>query len=91
MTVYSYVLDEQEVKVEKIGEETYVVRVICKKGDHQTKLVSILGLFEDKGLNVLQAKVSCKYYFTMDAIVAPLNKLALDVTQLTQLINKAIV
>ncbi|KAK0579840.1 hypothetical protein LWI29_032309 [Acer saccharum] len=78
-----------EVKVEKIGE-TFLVKVICKKGD-QNKLVSILEVFDEMGVNVVQASVSCNYYFSMEAIVAPQNPAeAMDVRQVIQLISKAI-
>ncbi|KAK1557053.1 hypothetical protein Q3G72_017005 [Acer saccharum] len=90
---YIYLMEHiqvpEEVKVEKIGE-TFLVKVICKKGD-QNKLVSILEVFDEMGVNVVQASVSCNYYFSMEAIVAPQNPAeAMDVRQVIQLISKAI-
>lgn len=75
--------------MEKIGE-TFLVRVICKKGD-ENKLVSILAVFDEMGFNVVQASVSCNYYFAMEAIVAAQNPEALDVREVTQVISKAII
>ena len=43
------------------------MRVRCKKG--QNLLVSILETFEEMGLNVLQARVSCACLLTIEAIV----------------------
>ncbi|GFZ07129.1 uncharacterized protein LOC130755179 [Actinidia eriantha] len=64
---YLYLINHiQEVKVEKIGGE-FLVRVRCKKG--QNLLVSILDTFEEMGLNVLQAKVSCTCLLSIEAIV----------------------
>ncbi|KAK3206818.1 hypothetical protein Dsin_020864 [Dipteronia sinensis] len=90
---YIYLMEHiqvpEEVKVEKIGE-TFLVKVICKKGD-ENKLVSILEVFDEMGVNVVQASVSCNYYFSMEAIVAAQNPAeAMDVRQVTQLISKAI-
>ncbi|KAI9197598.1 hypothetical protein LWI28_001333 [Acer negundo] len=86
---YIYLMEHiqvpEEVKVEKIGE-TFLVKVICKKGD-ENKLVSILEVFDEMGVNVVQASVSCNYYFSMEAIVAPQNPAeAMDVRQVIQLI-----
>lgn len=57
---------QKEVKVEKAGKG-FLVRVICEKGGE--KLVSILEVFEEMGLIVLHARVSCNFYFAMEAIV----------------------
>nr|XP_011460625.1 PREDICTED: uncharacterized protein LOC105350388 isoform X2 [Fragaria vesca subsp. vesca] len=80
----------KEVKVEKI-EEGFRVRVTCEKADDT--LVSILEAFDEMGLNILQAKVSCNSYFAMEAIAAheaQNQEYKLDVTGVTQAIIKAI-
>lgn len=74
--------------MEKI-EASFHVRVTCEKaGD---TLVSILDAFDEMGLNILQAKVSCNSYFAMEAIAAHVsqNQHKLDVTDITQAIIKA--
>ncbi|XP_062011233.1 uncharacterized protein LOC133727852 [Rosa rugosa] len=79
----------EEVKVEKI-EEGFHVRVTCEKAEDT--LVSILEAFDEMGLNILQAKVSCNSYFSMEAIaahVAQNQEYKLDVTDVTQAIIKA--
>ncbi|THG07666.1 hypothetical protein TEA_009615 [Camellia sinensis var. sinensis] len=75
-----------EVKVEKVGEE-FLVRVTCKKG--QDVLVSILEAFEEMGLNVLQARVSCNYFLNIEAIVKAQDQ-GIDVREITQAVHKAI-
>ncbi|CAI9782085.1 unnamed protein product [Fraxinus pennsylvanica] len=63
---YQYLVNHiQEVKVEKDGTR-YVVRVTCKKGEDL--LVSIIEAFEEMNLNVLEAKVTSKHFFGMEAI-----------------------
>ncbi|KAK9267566.1 hypothetical protein L1049_009994 [Liquidambar formosana] len=76
----------QVVKVEKIGTR-FLVRVTCKKG--RDVLVSILEALDEIGLNVLQARVSCNYYFAMEAITEAQAQ-ALDVGDVTQTVLKAI-
>lgn len=73
--------------MEKVGEK-FLVRVICKKGENS--LVSVLEVLDEVGLNVLQASVSCKYFFAMEAIAVAQNQQAVDVREVTQLILKAI-
>ncbi|KAJ9690736.1 hypothetical protein PVL29_013076 [Vitis rotundifolia] len=77
----------QEVKVEKINGKGFLVRVSCKKG--QDLLVSILEAFEDMGLNVLQARVSCNHGFGMEAVVEAEDQ-ALDGRAVTEAVLKAI-
>lgn len=77
----------QQVKVEKINGKVFLVRVSCKKG--QNILVSVLEAFEEMGLNVLQAKVSCNYGFGMEAIVEAEDQ-ALNVRAVTEAVLKAI-
>ncbi|KAF5943926.1 hypothetical protein HYC85_018003 [Camellia sinensis] len=77
---------KSEVKVEKVGEE-FLVRVTCKKG--QDVLVSILEAFEEMGLNVLQARVSCNYFLNIEAIVKAQDQ-GIDVREITQAVHKAI-
>ncbi|KAK6154789.1 hypothetical protein DH2020_009037 [Rehmannia glutinosa] len=57
----------KEVKVEKLGTGYLLVMVTCKKGGEM--LVSILEAFEKMNLNVVQARVTCKHFFGMEAIV----------------------
>ncbi|CAA0817803.1 Unknown protein [Striga hermonthica] len=57
----------QEVKVEKIGMGYLLVRITCKKGEKL--LVSILEAFEEMNVVVLQAKLTSKHFFGMEAIV----------------------
>lgn len=75
------------MKVEKIGEN-FIVRVRCNKGEN--RLVSILEAFEEMGLIVRQANVSCNYYFAMEAIAVPQNpQQALEARDVAQVILKA--
>ncbi|PIN21432.1 hypothetical protein CDL12_05856 [Handroanthus impetiginosus] len=74
----------QEVKVEKLGTGYLIVRVTCKKGEEM--LVSILEAFEEVNLNVIQARVTCKHFFGMEAIV----KADIDATILNEVILKVI-
>ncbi|KAL6198281.1 hypothetical protein ACLB2K_028073 [Fragaria x ananassa] len=79
----------KEVKVEKI-EEGFRVRVTCEKAEDT--LVSILEAFDEMGLNILHAKVSCNSYFAMEAIAAreaQNQEYKMDVTDVTQAIIKA--
>lgn len=75
--------------MEKI-EEGFRVRVTCEKAEDT--LVSILEAFDEMGLNILHAKVSCNSYFAMEAIAAheaQNQEYKLDVTDVTQAIIKA--
>lgn len=75
--------------MEKI-EEGFHVRVTCEKAEDT--LISILEAFDEMGLNILQAKVSCNSYFSMEAIaahVAQNQEYKLDVTDVTRAIIKA--
>ncbi|KDP21128.1 hypothetical protein JCGZ_21599 [Jatropha curcas] len=76
-----------KVKVEKAGKG-FIVKVICEKGED--KLVSILEVFEEMGLTVLHAKVSCNLYFVMEAIVVAEEQTVLDVKNATQAVLEAI-
>ncbi|XVE51493.1 hypothetical protein DITRI_Ditri02bG0046100 [Diplodiscus trichospermus] len=78
----------KEVKVEKIGE-VFVVKVTCNKGAGD-KLVSILEAFDELGLNVLQARVSCTHFFAMEAIAVAQDKQSTDTKVVTQAVLKAI-
>ncbi|KAJ6364349.1 hypothetical protein OIU76_029322 [Salix suchowensis] len=78
----------KEVKVEK-AEKGVLVRVTCEKGGD--KLVSILEVFEEMGLVVLNARVSSNMYFAMEAIVvAEEEQHALHVKSITEAVIKAI-
>ncbi|KAF9683693.1 hypothetical protein SADUNF_Sadunf04G0040800 [Salix dunnii] len=81
-------LPKREVKVEK-AEKGLLVRVTCEKGGD--KLVSILEVFEEMGLAVLNARVSSNIYFAMEAIVvAEEEEHALNVKSITEAVIKAI-
>uniref|UniRef100_A0A3N7EZG3 Plant bHLH transcription factor ACT-like domain-containing protein n=1 Tax=Populus trichocarpa TaxID=3694 RepID=A0A3N7EZG3_POPTR len=78
----------KEVKVEK-AEQGLLVRVTCEKGGD--KLVSILEVFEEMGLVILNARVSSNLFFAMEAIVvADQEQHALHVKSITQAVTKAI-
>ena len=47
---------KQDVKIEKVGAGTFMVRVTCEKGGDN--LVAILKAFDEMCLNVQQARVS---------------------------------
>lgn len=77
------------MKVEKI-EEGFHVRVKCEKA--KDTLVSVLEVFEEMGLNVVQARVSCNNNFSMEAIAAVADgesKDQMDVRVVTQAILRA--
>ncbi|XP_010999779.1 PREDICTED: uncharacterized protein LOC105107524 isoform X1 [Populus euphratica] len=81
-------LPKKEVKVEK-AEQGLLVRVTCEKGGD--KLVSILEVFEEMGLVILNARVSSNLYFAMEAIVvADQEQHALHVKSIAQAVIKAI-
>ncbi|MBA0812036.1 hypothetical protein Gohar_026034 [Gossypium harknessii] len=78
-----------EVKVEKINGEQFVVRVACNKGGD--KLVSILEVFDELGLNVVQARVSCRHFFSMEAIIGVgQDQKTSDMKDITDAVLKAI-
>ncbi|KAL4291185.1 hypothetical protein GQ457_14G009060 [Hibiscus cannabinus] len=79
----------KEVKVEKIGQE-FVVRVSCcnKGGD---KLVSVLSAFDELGLDVVRASVSCGgHLFSMEAIAVAQGQQTSGVRDITRAVIKAI-
>ncbi|KAK6793257.1 hypothetical protein RDI58_006710 [Solanum bulbocastanum] len=78
----------QEVKVEKFIGTRFLVKVTCKKG--KDVLVSILEVFEDMKLIVVQARVTSRYFFGMEAIVEAENEATLDVRALTRALQMAI-
>ncbi|KAK8551459.1 hypothetical protein V6N13_119917 [Hibiscus sabdariffa] len=86
-TLLKHIEIPKEVKVEKVGEE-FVVKVSCNKGGD--KLISILEVFEELDLNVLQAKVSCSHFFAMEAIAVARDQQTTDIKEVTQAILKAI-
>jgi len=73
--------------VEK-GEKGFIVRVTCEKGGD--KLVSILEVFEEMGLTVSHARVSCNLYLSMEAIVVAEEERALHAKSIAQAVTKAI-
>ncbi|XP_015069211.1 uncharacterized protein LOC107013846 [Solanum pennellii] len=78
----------QEVKVEKLIGTRFLVKVTCKKG--KDVLVSILEAFEDMKLIVVQARVTSRYFFGMEAIVEAENEATLDVRALNRALQMAI-
>ena len=78
--------------MEKTEEGFMNVRVRCEKGEHT--LVSVLEAFEEMGLQVLQAKVSCtNNSFSMEATAVvsdDQNQAQLYVRDITQAITNAI-
>ncbi|KAK4361620.1 hypothetical protein RND71_020572 [Anisodus tanguticus] len=76
----------QEVKVEKLTGTRFFVKVTCKKG--KDVLVSVLEAFEEMKLSVVQARVTSKYFFGMEAIVEAENEA--DVRALTIALQMAI-
>ncbi|XP_041024153.1 uncharacterized protein LOC121264880 [Juglans microcarpa x Juglans regia] len=67
----------KDVEVHKVGQG-FLVRVNCEKGTD--KLVTILEAFDEMGLNVQQAKVSCSNCFALEAIAVAEDQ-ALDVKE----------
>jgi len=78
---------QKEVEVEK-GEKGFIVRVICEKGGD--KLVSVLEVFEEMGLTVSHARVSCNLHLSMEAIVVAEEERALHAKSIAQAVTKAI-
>ncbi|RZC74243.1 hypothetical protein C5167_049724 [Papaver somniferum] len=81
-----------EVKVERIGNNGFLVKVNCKK--EKDLMVPILESFEEKGLNVLQLNVSCNQSaFCMEAITEDVdceNSNYLDVRDVTETVLQAL-
>ncbi|KAH6829181.1 hypothetical protein C2S53_016350 [Perilla frutescens var. hirtella] len=59
----------QEVKVENMGKGYLMVRVRCKKGEQV--LASVVEVFEELNMNVVEASISCDHFFGMEAIIKP--------------------
>ncbi|XP_026460381.1 uncharacterized protein LOC113361316 isoform X2 [Papaver somniferum] len=81
-----------EVKVERIGNTGFLVKVNCKK--EKDLMVPILESFDEKGLNVLQLNVSCNQSsFCMEAIIEDVNcenSNCLDVRDVTETVLQAL-
>ncbi|KAI3902559.1 hypothetical protein MKW92_031803 [Papaver armeniacum] len=81
-----------EVKVERIGNNGFLVKVNCKK--EKDLMVPILESFEEKGLNVLQLNVSSNQStFCMEAITEDVNcenSYYLDVRDVTETVLQAL-
>ncbi|KAK4286232.1 hypothetical protein QN277_002818 [Acacia crassicarpa] len=82
-----HVQEHKNVKVEKVAEGTFAMKVTCEKGGD--KLVAILEAFEEKGLNVEQARVSCNEGFSMEAIVVAEDQ-AMDTRKVAETLLRAI-
>ncbi|KAL6991255.1 hypothetical protein U1Q18_009373 [Sarracenia purpurea var. burkii] len=76
----------QVLEVEKVGEE-FEVRVTCQRG--QDVLASILRAFEEMGLTVVQARVSCNFFLSIEAIVEAQDQ-GVDVRDIKEAVHKAI-
>ncbi|OMO76156.1 hypothetical protein CCACVL1_15861 [Corchorus capsularis] len=90
LTLLKHIQIPKEVKVEKNGEQ-FEVKVTCNKGGD--KLVSILEAFDELGLNVVQARVSCNHFFAMEAIAVvdhDQGQQTIDIKDVTQAVLKAI-
>ncbi|XP_045826349.1 uncharacterized protein LOC123918370 isoform X1 [Trifolium pratense] len=79
--------NQEYVKIEKIREGTFMVKVTCEKGGD--KLVSILEAFEEICMNVEQASVSCENGFSMEAIIVAEDQ-NVDIRDVNQALLKAI-
>jgi len=77
----------QDVKIEKIREGTFMVKITCEKGGD--KLVPILEAFEEMCVNVEEARVSCENGFSMQAIIVAEDE-NLDVRDVNEALLKAI-
>ncbi|KAH7545008.1 hypothetical protein FEM48_Zijuj01G0047700 [Ziziphus jujuba var. spinosa] len=87
LNLMKHFLKPKEVKVEKNNEGGFAVSVTCEKeGD---TLVSVLEAFEEMGLHIVEARVSCNDLFAMEATAVPQNQVAMDVRDVTQAIIKA--
>ncbi|KAI9120395.1 hypothetical protein K1719_007428 [Acacia pycnantha] len=82
-----HVQEHKNVKVEKVAEGTFVMKVTCENGGD--KLVAILEAFEEKGLNVEQARVSCNEGFFMEATVVAEDQ-AVDTRNVAETLLRAI-
>ncbi|KAE8696479.1 Detected protein of unknown function [Hibiscus syriacus] len=87
-TLLKHIQIPKEVKVEKIGEQ-FVVRVVCSnKGGY--KLVWILSAFDELGLDVVRASVSCSHLFSMEAIAEAQGQEGTGIREITLALLKAI-
>ncbi|CAJ2677357.1 unnamed protein product [Trifolium pratense] len=87
ISLLNNVKDNKEVKIEKIKEGTFKVKVTCEKGGE--KFVAILETFEKMCVNVEQARVSCENGFSMEAIIVAEDE-NLDVRDVNEALLKAI-
>ncbi|KAK2384355.1 hypothetical protein P8452_39259 [Trifolium repens] len=87
ISLLNNVKDNKEVKIEKIREGTFKVKVTCEKGGD--KFVAILETFEEMCVNVEQARVSCENGFSMEAIIVAEDQ-NLDVRDVNEALLKAI-
>lgn len=53
--------------MENLGRDYLLVKIRCKKNEDM--LVSVLEAFEEMKLKVLEARITCKVLFGMEAIV----------------------
>ncbi|KAG5136388.1 hypothetical protein JHK82_021119 [Glycine max] len=83
----NHVKESKDVKIEKVGAGTFMVRVTCEKGGDN--LVAILKAFDEMCLDVQQARVSCENGFFLEAIAVAEDQ-TLDVRDITEVLLKAI-
>lgn len=74
------------MNVEKVGKG-FLIKVIHQKGGHN--LVPILEVFEEMGLIVLHARVSCNFFFSMEVIVVAEEEHDLDVKNVSEAVLQA--
>ncbi|KAE8722991.1 Detected protein of unknown function [Hibiscus syriacus] len=88
ITLLNHIQIPKEVKVEKIGEQ-FVVKVSCcnREGD---KLVSILEAFDELGLDVVRASVSCGHLFSMEVIAVARGQQTTGIRDIKHAVVKAI-
>ncbi|XP_057420701.1 uncharacterized protein LOC130714772 [Lotus japonicus] len=84
----NHVKENKDVKVEKISDGTFVVRITCEEKGSD-KLVAILEAFEEMSMNVEQARVSCENGFSLEAIAVAEDK-TIEVRDVTEALLKAI-
>lgn len=73
--------------MQKVGRQAFLVRVNCEKG--AGRLVTILEAFDEMGLHVQQARVSCSSRFAME-VVAVAEDQAMEVKQVAKALLQTI-
>ncbi|GAB4827183.1 hypothetical protein Ancab_034073 [Ancistrocladus abbreviatus] len=89
MKLMSHIHPSMEVKVQKVGNG-FLVKVRGEKRGQDQSLVGILQAFDEIGLAVVQATVSCENHFAMEALVETVGIVALDVKAVTEAVLRAL-